>query len=191
MSEDTNAKKAPETEKMEVDSTVPDAEAKSTGDDARTTTEKQDIKEEHDGQVSNSTEGKDTETPTGDGDTKGSEEPKAEADAEEEVPVVIPEFLSMITPEKSIPTSSIKRVAKVDKSVKSASEDAMYLIAKAAECFVTELAYMTAVEAKKNSTRKVVQYEDVRAAYETANSNGKDWRFLEGILPPCKKRKKK
>ena len=97
----------------------------------------------------------------------------------------------MITPEKSIPTSSIKRVAKVDKSVKSASEDAMYLIAKAAECFVTELAYMTAVEAKKNSTRKVVQYEDVRAAYETANSNGKDWRFLEGILPPCKKRKKK
>ena len=190
MSEDTNAKNVPDTEKMEVDSTVPDADAKSTENGARTTTEKPEIKEELDGKISNSAEGKDTETPTGDGDTKGFEEPKADADVEE-APVVIPEFLSMITPEKSIPTSSIKRVAKVDKSVKSASEDAMYLIAKAAECFVTELAYMTAVEAKKNSTRKVVQYEDVRAAYETANSNGKDWRFLEGILPPCKKRKKK
>ena len=86
---------------------------------------------------------------------------------------MIPDFLSMITPEKSIPTSSIKRVAKVDKSVKSASEDAMYLIAKAAECFVTELAYMTAVEAKKNSTRKVVS---MRRSYATRQRT--EWKRL-------------
>lgn len=186
MSEDTNAKNVSGTEKMEVDSTVPDAGAKSNESGTSATAEKVEIEE--DSQASSNAGGKDTETSAGDVDTKV--EPETGADVEE-VPVVIPDFLSMITPEKSIPTSSIKRVAKVDKSVKSASEDAMYLIAKAAECFVTELAYMTAVEAKKNSTRKVVQYEDVRAAYETANSNGKDWRFLEGILPPCKKRKTK
>ena len=82
MSEDTNAKNVPDTEKMEVDSTVPDADAKSTENDDRTTTEKPEIKEELDGKISNSAEGKDTETPTGDGDTKGFEEPKADADVE-------------------------------------------------------------------------------------------------------------
>ena len=49
MSEDTNAKKVPDTEKMEVDSTVPDADAKSTENGARTATEKPEIKEELDG----------------------------------------------------------------------------------------------------------------------------------------------
>ena len=111
-------------------------------------------------------------------------------EVEEEVPIVVPEFLSKITAELSIPKGSIKRVVKIDQSVKQSTTDAVYLIAKAAECFVTELAYLTAEEAKKNSTRKVIQYEDVRNAYETANESGKDWTFLEGILPQKKKRQK-
>eukprot|EP00943_MAST-04B_sp_MAST-4B-sp1_P000918 g918.t1 len=118
---------------------------------------------------------------------------KAETDNQEETvetPVVIPDFLAKITPELSIPKGSIKRVLKTDKTIKISTSDAVYLIAKAAECFVTELAHLTAAEAKKNSTRKVIQYEDVRNAYEAANGNGKDWRFLEGILPPQKKRQK-
>ena len=82
----------------------------------------------------------------------------------------------MITPEKSIPTSSIKRVAKVDKSV-VCFRGRYVSDSKSSRMFCDRIAYMTAVEAKKNSTRKVVQYEDVRAAYETANSNGKDCVF--------------
>ena len=64
------------------------------------------------------------------------------------------------------------------------------ILAKAAECFVTELAFVTAKEVE-NSPRKVIQYVDVFNAFMKVRENGeKDWRFLDEILPPKKRMKK-
>lgn len=102
----------------------------------------------------------------------------------------LPKCLNMLDSTLSIPKGSVKRVLKVDSAVKQCASDAVYLLAKAAECFVTELAFVTAKEVE-NSPRKVIQYVDVFNAFMKVRENGeKDWRFLDEILPPKKRMKK-
>ena len=102
----------------------------------------------------------------------------------------LPTCLNILDSTLSIPKGSVKRVLKVDSTVKQCASDAVYLLAKAAECFVTELAFVTAKEVE-NSPRKVIQYVNVFNAFMKVRENGeKDWRFLDEILPPKKRMKK-
>ena len=107
----------------------------------------------------------------------------------------LPEFLEKITSDLTIPKASVKRCLRVDKAVTKVQSDAVYLLAKSAECFVTELAHLTAKQVEKQvggPPRRVIQYEHVRNSYIAAKEDdkNKDWAFLDEVLPPKRKKPK-
>ncbi|KAI9164571.1 DNA-directed DNA polymerase epsilon, subunit C [Blastocladiella emersonii ATCC 22665] len=80
------------------------------------------------------------------------------------------------------PVSRIKKIIKEDQDVEVVSQEAVFLIAKAAEMFLEKLAW-EACQTAEGEKRKMVQYRDVVRVAESVD----EFFFLEDILPEAPK----
>mmetsp|Transcript_5424 Transcript_5424/g.7056 ORF Transcript_5424/g.7056 Transcript_5424/m.7056 type:complete len:112 (+) Transcript_5424:78-413(+) len=76
-----------------------------------------------------------------------------------------------------IPRNSIKRIMKLDTDVKQVQHDATYVVGKATELFLAELAQTTYKRAK-NHHRNCIDIQDISAQQTTTKFS-----FLKSLLP--------
>ena len=83
----------------------------------------------------------------------------------------------------SIPKATLKKVMKMDEDTSKIGSEALVVMQKATELFLTTLAEATLAQTDRQS--RIVKYDDVHKAVQ-ANSGadgGLDLTFLKGVVP--------
>ncbi|KAJ1502945.1 hypothetical protein HMI54_014832 [Coelomomyces lativittatus] len=80
------------------------------------------------------------------------------------------------------PLSRIRNLIKEDEDIKHITNDAVFIVSKAAELFLQKFSW-TVYEVANSDKRKIIQYKDLVYAIDTVD----EYFFLEDIVPAAPK----